>query len=138
MPLADHLAGGPAGVVCGGGPCSRVYDEGGGEAGVARLVLAHAGRACEDAEVTGGGREDPQGLDGAGRGLLGRAELAGACERGLAVGALQPNAAAHAGDGVDDQADSSHAASTPGSSPPVLCGFHGRLARCLFARRRRS
>ena len=88
-------------------------------------MLAHVCGACEDAEVIGDGREDFQSLDGTGRGLLGRAELAGACERSLAVRALQPDAASHAGDGVDDQADFSHAASTPGSSPPVLCGFHG-------------
>ena len=53
----------------------------------------------------GRGREETQGLDGAGRGLLGGVELTGACEGSLAVGALQADAAAHAGDGVDDQAD---------------------------------
>ena len=55
-----------------------------------------------------------EGLDGARGGLLRRAKLAGAGERGVAVGALQPDAAAHAGDGVDDQAELFHGVATPG------------------------
>ena len=92
-------------------------------------MLAHAGRAREDADLAGAGREDPQGLDGARGGLLWRAKLAGAGERGLAVRALQPDAAAHAGDGVDDQADLFHGVTTPGvyhpASPPWIPAFAG-------------
>ena len=70
--VAGHLAGGPAGVTGGGGPGGLVYDEGGGEAGCAGLVLAHVCRAREYADLARAGREDLEGLDGARGGLLGR------------------------------------------------------------------
>ncbi len=92
--------------VGGGGDRRRPAGDGRqGEAGFSRSVAAHRAGAADQIDRRTGFDQPPQGPQRPAGRHRRRAQRPRPGERGVAVGAPEADAAAHPGDGVDDQAD---------------------------------